>query len=77
MKNSSSDEFGRFDDILVTEMSIWREDFQDLAVGDESDVGATAWTTTCAAGPAPPNNCGLNDGEGVFLHYTSYTVVLH
>jgi len=63
MKNSSSAEFARVDDILVTEMSIWREDFQDLAVGDESDVGATAWTTTCAAGPAPPNNCGLNDGS--------------
>ena len=43
--------------------AIWFENFSDRTIGDESDVGTTAWTTTCAAGPAPPNNCGLNDGS--------------
>jgi len=40
---------------------IWLEDFEDLAVGDEVDNGATSWYTACTAGPAPPNVCGLND----------------
>ncbi|MBL4657447.1 MAG: hypothetical protein JKX73_05560, partial [Flavobacteriales bacterium] len=46
---------------LYSRTPIWYEDFQDRTVGDEVDVGATAWSTTCAAGPAPPNQCGLND----------------
>ncbi|HIA12742.1 MAG TPA: hypothetical protein EYN69_11840, partial [Flavobacteriales bacterium] len=38
---------------------VWFEDFEDRSVGDEDDVGSTAWSTACAS----TSPCGLNDSD--------------
>ena len=40
-----------------TQSTIWLEDFQDLNLGDEADVGATAWSVACTGG----GTCGYLD----------------
>ena len=42
-----------------TQTTIWLEDFQDLNLGDEADVGATAWSVACTGG----GTCGYLDAN--------------